>query len=166
MGRWRAPPPESSPYITPAGFEALQKELDDIWLRRRDVVKALAAAAAEGDRSENAEYIYRKKELGGLDRRIRYLQKRLPVLNIVREAPKSDKVFFGATVEVCNDDGETKIYRIVGPDETDAKLSTISMDSPLATALLKKSVDDEVVVTIDGNSNTLTIVSINYEQPA
>ena len=100
MGRWRAPPPESSPYITPAGFEALQKELDDIWLRRRDVVKALAAAAAEGDRSENAEYIYRKKELGGLDYRIRYLQKRLPVLNIVRQAPKGDKVFFGTSQAV------------------------------------------------------------------
>ena len=87
MGRWRPPSPESSPYITPAGFDVLQKELDDIWVRRRDVVKALAAAAAEGDRSENAEYIYRKKELGGLDRRIRYLQKRLPVLKVVRASP-------------------------------------------------------------------------------
>jgi len=164
MGRWRAPPPESSPYITPAGFEALQKELDDIWLRRRDVVKALAAAAAEGDRSENAEYIYRKKELGGLDRRIRYLQKRLPVLNIVREAPQGDKVFFGATVKVCNDDGEARTYRIVGPDETDAKFSAISMDSPMAKALLKKSVDDEVVVTIDGISSSLTVVSIRYKK--
>ena len=166
MGRWRPPAPSSSPYITPAGFEALQQELEDIWLRRRDVVKALAAAAAEGDRSENAEYIYRKKELGGLDRRIGYLQKRLPVLNIVREAPKGDKVFFGATVELCNEAGESKIYRIVGPDETDAKLSAISMDSPLAKAMLKKSIDDEVVVTIDGSSNTLTIISINYNQPA
>jgi transcription elongation factor GreB len=163
MGRWRPPTPSSSPYITPAGFEALQKELDDIWLRRRDVVKALAAAAAEGDRSENAEYIYRKKELGGLDRRIRYLQKRLPTLNIVRETPTGEKVYFGATVEVCSDDGETRTYRIVGPDETDAKLSAISMDSPLAKALLKKSVDDEVVVTIDGASSTLTVASIHYE---
>ena len=90
MGRWRPPSPESSPYITPAGFDVLQKELDDIWVRRRDVVKALAAAAAEGDRSENAEYIYRKKELGGLDRRIRYLQKRLPVLKVVRASPAGD----------------------------------------------------------------------------
>ena len=166
MGRWRPPTPSSSPYITPAGFAALQKELEDIWLRRRDVVKALAAAAAEGDRSENAEYIYRKKELGGLDRRIRYLQKRLPVLNIVRETPKGDKVFFGATVEVCDDDGKSSTYRIVGADETDAKLSAISMDSPLAKALLKKSVDDDVVVTIDGSSNTLTIISIRYNGPA
>ena len=96
MGRWRPPAPISSPYITPAGFEALQKELDDIWLRRRDVVKALAAAAAEGDRSENAEYIYRKKELGGLDRRIRYLQKRLPALNIVRERRPRAIEYFSA----------------------------------------------------------------------
>jgi len=89
MGRWRPPAAESSPYITPAGFAALQKELDDIWRKRRDVVTALADAAAEGDRSENAEYIYRKKELGGLDRRIRYLQKRLPILNVVRETPNT-----------------------------------------------------------------------------
>ena len=130
MGRWRPPPPESSPYITPAGFEALQKELDDIWLRRRDVVKALSAAAAEGDRSENAEYIYRKKELAGLDRRIRYLQKRLPVLNVVRDTPKGDRVFFGATVEVSDEDGNLQRYRIVGPDETDAAKRAISIDSP------------------------------------
>ena len=166
MGRWRPPPPKSSPYITPAGFETLQKELDDIWLRRRDVVKALAAAAAEGDRSENAEYIYRKKELGGLDRRIRYLQKRLPALNVVREAPKGDRVFFGATVEVADDSGAAKFYRIVGPDETDPSNNAISMDSPLAHALMKKSVGDDVVVTIDGNSISLEIVSISYEVPA
>ena len=166
MGRWRPPPPESSPYITPAGFAALQKELDDIWLRRRDVVKALAEAAAEGDRSENAEYIYRKKELGGLDRRIRYLQKRLPVLNVVREAPAGDKVFFGAFVEVNTADNETRTYRIVGPDETDAKSLAISMDSPLAKALLSKQVDDEVSIEIDGVTTYLTIVAITYDTQA
>ena len=165
MGRWRPPAPNSSPYITPVGFAALQKELENIWLRRRDVVKALAAAAAEGDRSENAEYIYRKKELGGLDRRIQYLQKRLPNLNIVRESPSGDAVYFGATVEVCNDDGESLTYRIVGPDETDAKTSAISMDSPLAKALRAKRVDDKVAVTIGENTTTLNIVSIRYEQP-
>ena len=100
MGRWRPPAPTSSPYITAAGFAGLQQELKDLWLRRRDVVKALAAAAAEGDRSENAEYIYRKKELGGLDRRIRYLQKRLPALKVVREFANGDVIFFGATVEL------------------------------------------------------------------
>lgn len=162
MGRWRPPAPASSPYITPAGFDALQKELDDIWVRRRDVVKALAAAAAEGDRSENAEYIYRKKELGGLDRRIRYLQKRLPTLNVVREHPAGDAIYFGASVKVCDDAGNTTTYRIVGPDETDAKTSAISMDSPLAKALHKKQVDDEVQVNIGDTTTTLTVLSIRY----
>ena len=138
MGRWRPPPPKSSPYITPTGFTTLQQELKDIWVRRRNVVSALAAAAAEGDRSENAEYIYRKKELGSLDYRIRYLQKRLPDLNIVRESPSDDAIYFGATIEVCDDAGEEHTYRIVGPDEADATSSSISMDSPLAKALLAK----------------------------
>ncbi len=163
MGRWRPPPAESSPYITPAGFAALQEELKGLWLRRRDVVKALAAAAAEGDRSENAEYIYRKKELGGLDYRIRYLQKRLPSLNIVQERPNSDAIFFGATVEIRDEGGDTRTYRIVGPDETDAKTSAISMDSPLAKALHKKRVDDPVLVNIGEKTNTLTILSIHYQ---
>jgi len=163
MGRWRPPAPNSSPYITPAGFAALQEELEGIWLRRRDVVKALAEAAAEGDRSENAEYIYRKKELGGLDRRIRYLQQRLPVLTVVREAPNSDAIYFGATVELCDDEDKTRSYRIVGPDETDAKAFAISMDSPLARALLGKHVDDEVVITIGEKTTSVSVVSIHYE---
>jgi transcription elongation factor GreB len=163
MGRWRPPTPASSAYITPAGFEALQKELDDIWLRRRDVVKALSEAAAEGDRSENAEYIYRKKELGGLDYRIRYLQKRLPALNIVRETPNGDAVFFGAYVEVCDDLDNSHSYRIVGPDETDAAKNAISMDSPLAKALLKKRVDDRFVLDAGGKTTVMTVVSISYE---
>jgi len=141
----------------------LQEELEALWLRRRDVVKALAEAAAEGDRSENAEYIYRKKELGGLDRRIRYLQKRLPALTVVREAPDSDAIFFGATVKLRDDEDETRIYRIVGPDETDAKTFAISMDSPLAKALLGKRVDDEVTITIGEKTTTVSIVSIRYE---
>lgn len=162
MGRWRPPAPKSSPYITPEGFAALQKELQGIWVRRRDVVKALAEAAAEGDRSENAEYIYRKKELGGLDRRIRYLQKRLPDLNVVRESPGGDSIYFGAIVEVCDEAGETHTYRIVGADEADAKTSSISMDSPLARALHKKRVDDEVVISTGEKTVTMSIVSIRY----
>ena len=163
MGRWRPPAPESSPYITPEGFETLQAELDALWIRRRDVVKALSAAAAEGDRSENAEYIYRKKELAGIDRRIRFLQKRLPNLTIVREHPQDEAIFFGAWVEVCDEDGESKTYRIVGPDETDARKNAISMDSPLAKALHKKRLDDEVQITIGGETSILTILSIRYE---
>ena len=157
MGRWRPPAPKSSPYITPAGFAALQEELDGIWVRRRDVVKALAAAAAEGDRSENAEYIYRKKELAGIDRRIRYLQKRL------RETHNGDKVFFGATVELIDDNDETQTYRIVGADEADAKAAAISVDSPLAKALLGKQVDDEVTITVGETISTVCVVSIRYE---
>ena len=162
MGRWRPPLPRSSPYITAAGFAVLQEELDDIWLRRRDVVKALAEAAAEGDRSENAEYIYRKKELGGLDRRIRYLQKRLPVLNVVREAPNSDAIYFGATVDLRDDEDKKRTYRIVGPDETDAKTFAISIDSPLAKALLGKRVDDEVQITIGEKTTIVSVISIRY----
>ena len=163
MGRWRPPAPKSSPYITPAGFEALQAELDGIWVRRREVVKALAAAAAEGDRSENAEYIYRKKELAGLDRRIRYLQKRLPELTVVRETHNGDRVFFGATVEVCDDDGGIQAYRLVGADEADARLSAISIDSPLAKALLGKQVDVEVTICVGDTTSTVCIESIRYE---
>ena len=138
--------------------------MKNIWVHRRDVVKALADAAAEGDRSENAEYIYRKKELGGLDRRIRYLQKRLPDLNVVRESPSGDAVYFGAFVEVRNDTGELQSYRIVGADEADAKTSAISMDSPLAKALLSKRIDDEVVMKTGEKTTTFSVVSIRYEQ--
>ena len=164
MGRWRPPSADPSPYITPAGFRALKEELDDIWFRRRHVVKALAEAAAEGDRSENAEYIYRKKELGSLDRRIRYLQKRLPALTVVRTAPAGDAIYFGATVEVCDDAGNTCSYRIVGPDESDAKKSAISIDSPLARAMLRKRVNDEIEFKAGAKSTVVTVLSIRYEQ--
>ena len=162
MGRWRPPAPSSSAYITPAGFDALQSELDDLWRRRRDVVKALAAAAAEGDRSENAEYIYRKKELGGLDHRIHYLQKRLPILNVVRDSPKGDAIYFGATVELRDEQGTTSTYRIVGPDETDAKSQAISMDSPLAKALRTKRVGDIIVFETGERTTTFSVLSIRY----
>lgn len=162
MGRWRPPAQKSSPYITPAGFSALQKELEETWVRRREVVKALAAAAAEGDRSENAEYIYRKKELAGLDRRIRYLQKRLPSLKVVNEQPRGDAVYFGATVEVRDETDAVHEYRIVGPDETDAKSAAISIDSPVARALLGKRVNDKVRVATGKKAATLAILSIRY----
>lgn len=165
MGRWRPPAAGASPYITPAGYEVLQKELQELWLRRRDVVAALSAAAAEGDRSENAEYIYRKKELAGLDRRIRYLQKRLPSLKVIRQRPAGDAIYFGAVVDVSDESGVPYSYRIVGPDEADAKVSAISLDSPLARALLGKRVDDEVVVNTGGKSTTLSVLAIRYEEP-
>jgi len=163
MGRWRPPSPESSPYITPGGYQALQDELKALWLRRADVVKALSAAAAEGDRSENAEYIYRKKELGGIDYRIRYLQKRLPKLNVVRNSPTPEQIFFGAWVSMQRDNGSRVEYRIVGADEADAKQHCISIDSPMARALLKKQVKDEVELTIEERCERFVIESIRYD---
>ncbi len=163
MGRWRPPQPKKSPYITADGYETLQQELNGLWVRRKEVTKALSAAAAEGDRSENAEYIYRKKELAGIDRRIRYLQKRLPELTVVREAPSNpEQVFFGAWVTLEDDDGREITYRIVGPDEFDPHQGWISMDSPMARALLKKMTDDEVSVETPNGLMNYLIVDVRY----
>lgn len=156
----------ASPYITQQGYLRLQQELNALWERRRDVTRHLAAAAAEGDRSENAEYIYRKKELREIDRRIRYLQKRLPRLKIVREAPRErDRVFFGAIVTLENLQGEIVTYRIVGADEYDQDKSHISVDSPLAKALLKKKLDDEVSVETPKGRSLYLLVDIAYGDP-
>jgi transcription elongation factor GreB len=164
MGRWRPPPPKSSPYVTAKGFAALQEELRALWERRHDVVRHLAAAAAEGDRSENAEYIYRKKELREIDRRIVYLQRSLPTLKVVTQAPAApDRIYFGAIVELESDTGEVRRYHIVGPDESDAEQGCISVDSPMARALLKRAVDDEVVLRTAETTSRYLIVDIRYE---
>ena len=162
MSRWRPPQPKSSPYITPEGYIALEKELDKLWKKRRIVNNALSAAAAEGDRSENAEYIYRKKEQAEIDRRIRYLQKRMPDLNIIDKVGNQNQVFFGAWVTLEKEDGEEITYRIVGPDETNAELGFISIDSPLAKALLKKQVDDEVTINLAGTQQNFFLLEIKY----
>ena len=162
MSRWRPPGPKSSPYITPQGYAKLEKELKALWAKRRIVNDALSAAAAEGDRSENAEYIYRKKEQAGIDRRIRYLQKRMPDLKVIDQVGNKDQVFFGATVTLEKDGGEEVTYRIVGPDETDAQLGYISIDSPLAKSLLKKEVDDEVSVMIAGEKKLYLVLELKY----
>jgi len=162
MSRWRAPLPKSSPYITPEGYVTLEKEIKALWAKRRIVNDALAAAAAEGDRSENAEYIYRKKEQAGIDRRIRYLQKRMPDLKVINQVGNQQQIFFGAYITLEKEDGEEVDYRIVGPDETDAKLGYISIDSPLAKALLKKQVDDEVNVSIASKLTTYLVTDIKY----
>ncbi|MDX1482162.1 MAG: GreA/GreB family elongation factor [Woeseiaceae bacterium] len=163
MGRWRPPRKSASPYITAAGYRALEDELKALWPRRREVVSALSAAAAEGDRSENAEYIYRKKELAGLDRRIRYLQKRIPVLRVVRHASAPDGVFFGARVTLEIDQGGERRYRIVGEDEADAGRGDINIDSPLARAMLSKNVGDEVSVDSADGRLIAHITAIDYE---
>lgn len=163
MGRWRPPRKSASPYITASGYRALESELKDLWIRRREVVQALAAAAAEGDRSENAEYTYRKKELAGIDRRIRYLQKRLPNLKVVRHSKAPEQVYFGARVTLSTDDGEALTYRIVGEDEADPSRGDINIDSPLARALLKKAVGDEVRVGHKKPNTAAIIELIEYD---
>ena len=165
MGRWRPPPEKSSPYITAAGAQALKSQLADLWHRRRtDVVPALSAAAAEGDRSENAEYIYRKKQLGEIDRKIRYISKRLEVIQVVSGTPAArDRVFFGAWVELEDEEGNLQRHRIVGADEIDGALHHISIDSPLARAAIGKSIGDEFSVMLPKRHATFVIVSVDYQ---
>src|SRR3989344_3859035 len=140
MGRQRLPQPKTSVYITPEGARKLRDELDHLWRTERPkVTQAVSEAAAQGDRSENAEYIYGKKRLREIDRRVRYLQKRIPDLQIVDRAPDDPAhIFFGARVTLEDKNGDEFEYRIVGPDEFDMARSDISIDSPLARALLKK----------------------------
>jgi transcription elongation factor GreB len=164
MSRYRPPAPPKSPYITVEGLRMLQQEEKAIWPRRREVVSALSAAAAEGDRSENAEYIYRKKELREIDRRIRYLQKRIPELKAVDTRPtNTDQVFFGATVHLEDEHGEVRVYRIVGPDEFDQQNHYISVDSPLARSLLKQELGQEVQVQVPAGTVTYLIAQIDYD---
>jgi len=166
MSRWRPPAEKSTALITREGHDRLKSELDDLWrVRRPEVVKALAAAAAEGDRSENAEYTYRKKQLGEIDRRVRYLSKRLEALRVVDAAPSDrDAIFFGAEVTVENiGNGELALYRIVGPDETDAQRGWISIDAPLARAMLKKRLDDEFDAVLPTGIAHFAITGIRYK---
>lgn len=164
MPRWKPPPERSSPYITSAGAQALREELKALWLQRReDIVPALRAAAAEGDRSENAEYIYRKKQLREVDRRIRYLSKRLDEVQVVHAKPASqDRVFFGATVTLEDEQGVERCYRIVGADEIDPSRNWISVDSPVARALLGRRVDDEVEVERPDGRTVLVLRAIDF----
>lgn len=155
--------PGRSPYITRAGFDSLKQEEQQLWKKRREVVKHLSAAAAEGDRSENAEYIYRKKQLREMDRRIRYLQKRLPELKVVEHLPDTrEQVFFGAWVTVLDPQGESCCYRIVGTDEFDPQRNWISIDSPMARALLKRGIDEVVGVRLPDGRAEFEIVEIRY----
>lgn len=166
MSRWRPAAPGSTAIITREGFERLKAELDHLWHTvRPEVVKAITAAAAEGDRSENAEYIYRKKQLAEIDRRARYLSKRIPALKVAEGAPTDrQQVFFGAHIELENvDTGEILNYRIVGPDETDAKRGWISIDSPMARAMLKKRLDDEFTAELPAGPATFALIKTRYD---
>jgi transcription elongation factor GreB len=165
MTRYRARETPGSKYITPQGAARMHKELDDLWrLERPRVTKAVAEAAAQGDRSENAEYTYGKRRLREIDRRVRFLRKRLEGMVVVDKAPTdATKVFFGAWVTLETDSGASSRYRIVGPDEFDLEPGYISMDSPLARALMRKGRDDEVTIDVPGGTTTYTVVNVEYE---
>ncbi len=168
MSRYRPPSAASTALITREGFERLREELNYLWKEKRpEVVKALSAAAAEGDRSENAEYTYRKKQLGEIDRRVRYLSKRLEVLKVVENVPSDpEAIYFGAWLDIEHTQtGETLRYRIVGPDETDVKTGFISIDSPLARAALKKRVDDEFEALLPTGLCKFFVIKVSYSHP-
>jgi transcription elongation factor GreB len=153
-----------SPYITPEGQKHLSEELLYLWkIKRPQVTLAVAEAAAMGDRSENAEYIYGKKQLRQIDSRIRFLSKRLGELIVVDRVPDdTSKVFFGAWVEIEDTDGNVYEYRIVGPDEFDPDKNFISIDSPMAKALLRRTEGDEVVVSRPNGKVKFVVISIRY----
>lgn len=166
MGRYRPPPPPRSNYITAEGAARLREELDRLWrVERPTVTRAVAEAAAQGDRSENAEYIYGKKQLAAIDRRVRFLRKRLQVLKIVTERPaKLECIYFGAWFELENDAGEARRFRLVGPDEFDHAPQYLSMDAPLGRAVLGKSLDQEFVVQTPDGVVRYTIVHVSYPE--
>jgi len=166
MGRFRALPPAASKYVTPAGARRLREELEQLWREERPrVTQAVAAAAAQGDRSENAEYIYGKRRLREIDRRVRFLRRRLQGMVIVDQPPADmQRVFFGAWVMLEAEDGARSRYRIVGPDEFDMAPGYISMDSPLGKALLRRRIDEEVSVETPGGSRLYVVVAIEYER--
>jgi transcription elongation factor GreB len=165
------PPPTTPPkksYITPDGATKLRSELEQLWtVERPRVTQEVADAAAQGDRSENAEYIYGKRRLREIDRRVRFLSKRLDVLTVVSEAPSdASRVFFGAWVSLEDEDGAQVTYRIVGPDESNAERGWISMEAPVAKALLGKRDGDDVLVKRPKGDITFTIVGVRYREEA
>jgi transcription elongation factor GreB len=164
MGRWRAPEKPGSPYITPEGASRLRDESVYLWRKLRpEVVKALTAAAAEGDRSENAEYIYRKKQLGEIDRRLRYLGKRIDIMQIVNRKPADETIIrFGASITIQSSVDGCVDYRIVGVDETDASKGYISIDSPVARALLGKTIGDSKEVELPECIARIEVISVHY----
>ena len=155
-----------SNYITRKGFEKLQAELEWLWKEERPrVTEAVATAAALGDRSENADYIYGKKRLREIDRRIRFLTKRVDALTVVDPGPRqeADRIYFGAWVSVEDEEGETLRYQLVGPDEFDASAGRISVDSPVGRALMGRRLGDEVEIRRPRGDIALTVTKIEYE---
>lgn len=169
VSRYRPPAPAGSKYITPEGAKRLRDELHELWHNERPrVTAAVAAAAAQGDRSENAEYTYGKKRLHEIDRRVRFLRKRLEgmvVVDVVAQQERRDRgrVFFGAWVQLEHTDGSLRWYRLVGPDEFDLGVDYVSMDSPLGKSLLGKRLDEEITVSLPAGAQTFTVVAISYD---
>ena len=165
MTRYRKPLPPGSHYATPEGERKLRAELDDLWrVQRPAVTKAVQEAAAQGDRSENAEYTYGKRQLREIDRRVRFLRKRLEGMVVVSRPPDDrGRVFFGAWVTVEDEAGQESEFRIVGPDEIDPARRYVSMDAPLSRALMGKRLDDEVSVEVPGGLKRYVLVGIRYE---
>ena len=165
MGRYRPPRQRGSTYITPEGEQALRDELHQLWKVERPVVtNTVHEAAKNGDRSENGDYIYGKRRLREIDSRVRFLNKRLDELQVVDRPPDNrDKVYFGAWVTLENDNGEEQVWRVVGPDDFDLGAHKLSMDSPLARALLGKAVDDEISLASPSGEQHYVIVAISYD---
>jgi transcription elongation factor GreB len=164
MGRFRPPEKAGSKYITREGAQRLREELDRLWREERPrVTQAVAAAAAQGDRSENAEYTYGKKRLREIDRRVRFLRGRLDGMVVVEQPPADPQtVFFGAWVELEDQDGARTRHRLVGPDEFDLAPGYLSMDSPLGRALMRKRLDAEFSVETPAGMRTFVVVAIQY----
>ena len=164
MGRYRPPAPPRSKYITPEGAATLKAELDHLWRTKRpEVTRAVSEAAAQGDRSENAEYIYGKRQLAEIDRRVRYLRKRLEGIQIVDQHPTdSSRIFFGAWFRLEDDAGKRRRFRLVGPDEVDQSPEYLSMDSPLGIAVMGKALDDEIIVSAPEGNTRYAIVEVEY----
>lgn len=168
MSRYRPPAPPKSNYLTAEGESRLRQELDFLWRDERPkVTQQVSEAAALGDRSENAEYIYGKKRLREIDRRVRYLRNRLEDAVVVKTIPdNTDKVYFGAWVSLEDDDGQLHDYRIVGPDEVGDQPGYISMDAPLGKALLGKQLDDEINLSTPSGRKQYIVAKIRYNMPA
>ena len=166
MSRYRKAEPAGSKYATAEGARRLREELDYLWrVHRPQVTRAVAEAAAQGDRSENAEYIYGKKQLREIDRRVRHLRRRLDGMVVVSRPPDDrSRVFFGAWVRLEDDEGQEIEVRIVGPDEIDPARRYVSMDSPLARALMGRRRDDAVTAEVPGGRRTYVVVEIRYEE--
>lgn len=164
MSRYRPPQPKSSPYITADGARRLREELHHLWkIERPQVTAAVHEAAKNGDRSENGDYIYGKRRLREIDRRVRYLRKRLDEVNVVdREPTDRTRVFFGAWITLEDEGGEEKTWRIVGADEIDSARGHISVDSPVARAAIGKRLDDDITVAIGETRRHYIITAIRY----